>query len=150
MTGKIFKMGSITKEQIIAINTIISNRGLKEQKKQMILDASEGRTESSKCLTFDEASVLLQFLNGEKSREQESIDRMVKKLFAMAYDLRWISNKTEVTTNGLQSKKDYFVVYSWVLKYGYLGKELKAYKQNELPKLITQFEQGPYAHYLKK
>lgn len=143
-------MSGISKDQIIAINTIISKRGLKELKKQMLLDASNGRTDSSKQLTGEEAAILLQYLNAEKNKTQESIDLMIRKLFAMAYDLRWIEKKVEVTSTGIQSKKDFSTVYDWVKKFGYLSKDLKEYKQNELPKLISQFEQGPYSYYLKK
>jgi hypothetical protein len=140
-----------TKNQIIAINTAISKKGLTEDKKKIMSDASNGRTESSKELLFEEAQHLLQFLNADTGGTQETLDKMVRKLFALAYDLNWIKEKPVVGKGGkIEMKKDFSIVYEWVLKYGYLKKELREYKGYELPKLITQFQQGPHSYYLKK
>jgi hypothetical protein len=144
-------MNTATKNQVIAINTAITKKGLKDQKKQMILDVTQGRTESSGALSFDEAHQLLQFLNADTDNTQESIDKQVRKLFALAYDINWIRDRPTVGPGGkVTTKKDFSTVYEWVKKFGYLKKELRDYNEKELPKLITQFQQGPHAYYLKK
>lgn len=142
-------MSSVTKKQIRAIHATIKAKGLQDQKKDIILNASEGRTESSSDLTYEEAHTLLKFLNTENKNNQ-STDRMIRKLMAMAYDLRWIESFTFVRDHKTFKRNDFSKVYEWVRKYGYLGKELKEYSYQELPKLLSQFEKGPYAHFLKK
>jgi hypothetical protein len=140
-----------TKRQVIAINAAISYKGLKDQKKMMMLDASNGRTESSKELTFDEAGALLQFLNSDSLKAPSATDKQVRKLIALAYDIKWIKERQVVGAGGkLESRKDYSALHEWVKKFGYLGKELREYNDKELPKLLTQFQHGPHAYYLKK
>jgi hypothetical protein len=139
------KMKPITKAQIIAINTVISNKAL--DKKQVILDASSGRTASSRELTFEEAHNLLHYLNDSR---QATIDKMVRKMVAIAYDLNWIQEKPVVESGGkVVMKKDFSRLYQWVKKYGSLKKDLKQYNEKELPALITQLEQVA-GYYLKK
>lgn len=143
-------MEKITKQQLKAIHSAISKKGLKDSKKSIIKEASAERTESTKDLTYQEAQKLLMFLNNDKTSEQQGIDKMIRKLMAMAYDIRWITTYSCVDADQVKTKKNYSQVYEWVKKYGYLKKELKNYSYSELPKLLTQFEQGPYAHFLKK
>jgi hypothetical protein len=137
------------KNQIIAINTALSKKGLMDEKRNIISNATNGRTTSSRDLFFDEAHSLLQFLNTDTDTTQEKADKMVRKLFAMCYDLGWIKEKPVVGKGGkIEMKKDYSTLYEWVEKYGYLKKELRKYSYEELPKLLTQFQHGPYAYYL--
>lgn len=140
----------ISKQQIIAINTVISKKGLTDEKKKIISDASNGRTASSKELFFDEAQALLMFLNSEKTNKEEKTDKQVRKLVALSYDLGWIGEKPVVKAGGkIENVKDYSRLYDWVLKYGYLKKDLKEYKEKELPALITQLQKVA-GYYLKK
>lgn len=144
-------MQPVTKQQIIAINTAISKKGLSDLKKSMINNATNGRTESSKELYFDEAHSLLQFLNADQDNKQASIDKMIRKLFAMSHEMGWITKKPVIGVGGkIEMKKDYTNLYEWVKKYGYLKKPLREYTQEELPKLLAVFENGPYKHHLSK
>jgi hypothetical protein len=143
-------MQPITKQQIIAINTAISKKGLSDDKKNIVSNASNGRVTSTKDLSFDEAHSLLMFLNTDTGNVQEKIDRQVRKIFAIAYDLKWIKEKPVVGAGGkIEMKKDYSTIYEWVLKYGYLKKELREYNEKELPELITQLQKVA-GYYLKK
>lgn len=143
-------MQPITKAQIIAINTAISKKGLKDEKKKMISDVSNGRVESTSDLFFDEAHSLLMFLNADTDNKQEKIDKQVRKIFAIAYDLKWITEKPVVNGSGkIEKKKDYSVLYKWVNDYGYLKKELREYDEKELPALITQLQKVA-GYYLSK
>jgi hypothetical protein len=143
-------MQPITKSQIIAINVAIKKKGLIDDKKKIISDASNGRVTSTKDLHFDEAHSLLMFLNADTDNNQEKIDKQVRKLFAIAYDLKWISERSVIGNGGkLEKKKDFSVLYKWVKSYGYLKKELRDYNEKELPRLITQLQQVA-GYYLNK
>lgn len=143
-------MQPITKGQIIAINVAINKKGLADEKRKMIGDASNGRVTSTKDLSFDEAHSLLMFLNADTDNNQVKLDRQVRKLFAIAYDLKWIKEVSVIGKGGkLEKKKDFSVVYQWVKQYGYLKKELREYNEKELPALITQLQRVA-GYYLNK
>jgi hypothetical protein len=73
----------------------------------------------------------------------------MKKLFAMVFELGWAPEGMVAGKDGkLVAKRDYKSFHEWVIKYGYLKKPLNRYTYNELPKLVSQFEMGPYKSYL--
>lgn len=139
-------MKPATKKQIGAINAILVKRGMKEQKAEIIAEYTCGRTDHSSELYFDEAHALLQFLIDKNQNSG-----MLRKLFAMAIEMGWCPLQTEVLENGtLKKGRNYSSVHTWVVKSGYLHKPLRQYSYQEMPKLVTQFEIGPYKHYLNK
>ena len=149
----------ITKDQIKIIHTLLSKTGLQEQKRSMISDVSYGRTESTTKLTYQEAAELIGYLqkgsreDGKTGRQEvdQKIIRMRKKFFAMCFEIGWIVDKQVIDDNGkLVMKKDYETVNKWLLKFGYLHQELNKYTNKELPKLLSQFEFGPYKQYMEK
>lgn len=138
-----------TKEQIKAINTILSKKGLMDQKANIIGGATHGRTEHSSELLHDEAHGLLIALNKITTTPKPS-KKMFGKMVAIAHEMGWITEQTVVTASGMQKKNNYNDLNNWVLKYGYLKKKLNDYTYAEFPKLLTQFEMGPYKSFLKK
>lgn len=142
-----------TARQIKTIMAIIATSGLMDQKETIIKGASASGSTSTKELTFSEAAHLIEFLNkGNKAKPDDSKkDKMIRKLVAMSYDLNWIKEKPVVKPGGkMETKKDYSALYKWVEDFGYLKKPLKLYTEQELPKLLTQFEQGPHQHFLNR
>lgn len=143
-------MKPATKEQIKAINAILVHKGLMDDKAGIIKAATNDRTAHSSQLYFSEAKVLLaNFLSTGKMQPK---NKMIGKIFAMAHEMGWIKRKTLVNSKGeVNVTNDYTPVYAWIKKYGFNNpKDLKEYKFDELPKLLTQFEFGPYADYLRK
>jgi hypothetical protein len=141
-------MKPATKEQIRAINSVLAKSGLMDDKKSIIKEATLNRTEHSSELQFEEAKTLLKsLLSGTLIKQPKN--KMISKIFAIAHEMGWIKKQTIVDAAGMKTYNDYSPVYNWVKKYGYLKKDLAQYKYNEIPKLLTQFEQGPYQHYLK-
>ena len=138
---------NITKEQIITIQTIISQKGLRDQKEVIVTSASNGRTSSVSALTFDEAKTLINLLN---STPLDRAQKMRKYITAMAHEMNWITKSAQVTREGDTIEvNDYSNLHEWISKYGYLKKGLFKYTPNELPKLVTQME-GVYKSWLKK
>jgi hypothetical protein len=134
----------INKGQIRAINVALGVRGLADDKEDIVSIYTNGRTTNEKEMFMHEARELLININGPDKN-----DLMIRKMFAQAHELMWIKKVQRVDEKGnLVPVNDYSVLYNWVLKYGYLKKDLRDYTYKELPKLITQFENGPYKNYI--
>jgi hypothetical protein len=138
-------MKPITKNQVTAIQTLISQKGLREEKARIISEASACRTCSTKELTFEEAKQLINFLN---TRKELPNAKMMRKLFAMAHETGMIHKAVVVTPEKMKEQNNYKHLHDWVNKYGYLKKPLNDYNYLELPKLVSQFEFGPYKSFL--
>lgn len=137
-----------TKPQIKAINAFLAKNNLMEDKASIIAAATDQRTTHSTELTFEEAKQILAQLHKLPTHD---CGPMTRKLFAMAHNMQWIDTTSTVQADGsIKEKKDYSRVLAWVLKYGYLAKPLNQYSYEELPKLLSQFEFGPYKDYFKK
>lgn len=147
-------MTPATTQQLKAIHALLHKKGLLHEKPEIITVFTDGRTHSSKEMTMEEARELLIVFNTSSpapSPQGEKGDKgpMIRKLFAMAHEMGWIVKTTMVTPAGeIVAKNDNSRVYGWVLKYGYLKKDLRQYQYKELPKLLTQFEFGPYKDYI--
>ncbi len=141
-------MKPATKEQIRAINAILAKRKLMDMKADIIRESTGGRTTHSTELYASEAYALLKSLNINTATDPGK-QRMIRKLFAMAHEIGWIPKTGRVDQDGdFTTESDRSRVYGWIKKFGYLKKDLSLYTYNELPKLVTQFELGPYTHYL--
>lgn len=139
-----------TPQQTQAIHAVLWKKGLLKHKEELVLDASEGRTRSSRDLTKEEAKQLLTSLNDYTVDKAQDKTPMLKKLFAMCHEMGWITKKMIIGEDGkMKEGKDYARVYSWVEAHGYLKKKLNRYTYNELPKLISVFEEKIYKPYLK-
>lgn len=131
-------MTVVTKKQLIIINTLLSKKGLSAEKAAIIQELTNGRTTSSRDLTCDEARLLISRLNAG-STQNTGADKMKNKILSMAHEMNWKLPGGKI---------DMAHVNSWTEKYGYLHKKLNAYSYNELPRLVTQFANGPYKDYI--
>jgi hypothetical protein len=120
-----------TKQQVIAINTALHYKNLMGHKAEIIDAVTNGRTSSSKELTYDEAYALLQDLNKDNVTADEG-KRMRNNIIAMAHEIGWIKKK-----NG---KNDYRKLDTWMKESSYLKKKLYDYSYKELPTLVTVFK----------
>ncbi|MFL5811497.1 MAG: hypothetical protein ACJ749_18375 [Flavisolibacter sp.] len=134
---------NITKNQIITIQTIISNKGLREDKNAIVSNASNNRTCHVSELYFDEAANLINFLNGKKP-EGNALDgaqKMRKYITAMAHEMGWITKNNVATKDGdIVEMNDYSNLHTWIEKYGYKHKPFFKYTPKELPTLVSQME----------
>lgn len=119
------------------------------QKADIVSGTSNGRTSSSKELTYAEADFLINSFNTPVKGDKPS-QKMVNSLFAMCHEMGWIQPVSYVDGGEVKERKDYSRVHNWVEKYGYAKKPLNKYTHGELPRLISQFKIGPYADWLKK
>lgn len=133
----------ISKDQNRILHMLLTQTGMMHNKAILVNCASNGRTESSRSLTVDEAQYLISYLRSLPNKEADQANRMRRKIISMAHEMgwhvlvgdRWVADLTRIN--------------NWMMKSSYLKKRLNDYKYNELPKLVTQFE-AVYKSFLKK
>lgn len=133
-------MTLLSNDQLKTINTLFSKLAIGEdQKRDMIGGFAGGRTRSSRQLTKEEATQLVRHLKSLDPDEVKA-ERMRRKIISMAHEMHWQkprSNDIDMTR-----------VDGWCRNYGFGKKPLNAYTIQELPKLVAQFENGPYKTFL--
>jgi hypothetical protein len=147
-------MKPITKNHIITIQTIISQKGLRDEKEMIVTSASSGRTCHVSELYDDESVRLINFLNSQvvsprpfgvrndgAVNNNDEGQKMRKHIVAMAHELGWIKKEMKVMREGgMKEVNNYDDLNNWIIKYGYLHKPMWQYKYQELPKLVTQMK----------
>lgn len=114
----------------------------KETKEELVYQFSGGRSKSSKDLLFDECQHLINYLNAvQKGTTQlkartsgavyDACNQMRRKILSICHELQW---------EKADGKIDWPRLNNYLNKYGYLHKPLNDYIYEELPKLVTQFE----------
>jgi len=126
---------TILPQQLKTLHVLLNNSGLMEQKKNLIAGITGGRTESSKELTYPEAGALITYL-----KTQEEGHKMRRKIISLAHEMGWKLPGT--------NKIDIAHINDWCKKYGFGKKQLNEYTVAELPRLVTQFQNGPYKYYI--
>jgi hypothetical protein len=141
-------------EQIKAISTLLGKHNLVDQKDSIIGSFTNGRTTSRKDMTKAEAAALIGHLKSLDPTDRRS-DKMRNKILSMAHEMGWnltpipaTSPLTPLQGERVKSKVDMAHVNNWCVKSGYLHKPLDEYTYNELPRLVSQFEEV-YKSYLR-
>jgi hypothetical protein len=119
-----------------------------DDKKSIIKSFSGGRTESSKELTFNEAGAVIAHFQSMDQEDRRS-NKMRNYVLSMAHEMGWEKEgiKIEVAGTTYSKKKvDVERVNNWCVKFGYLHKKLDEYTYEELPKLVSQFEEVYKGH----
>lgn len=143
-------MTPATAKQLQSIHAALHIKGLLRHKREMVSSFTNGRSESSRDMSFEEAADMLASLN-DHVPDNERKNKMVRHIIAMAHEMGWISESVVVSRESgvLQKKKDYSRLHGWVEKYGYLKKPLGKYSYAELPTLVTAFK-NVYQSWLAK
>lgn len=129
-------MKQSTSKQRQIMHSLMRNIGLDDDAmKDMKLNATGGRTESSKEMTFAEADALIKNLGAASINRNNavhvSMDKMRKNIIRMAHLLGWQYN------NGKANMKR---IDAWCKSYGQYKKPLMDHTYNELVNLVTQFK----------
>lgn len=123
----------ITPNQLKMVHTLFSKKGIsdKSEKAELIKQASDGRTESSRELNAHEAGTLINMLSQGAKATPSKGDKMRGKILSMAHEMRW------ELPNG---KVDMARLDAWCIKYGAEHLPFNAYPENKLALLVTAFE----------
>ncbi|ANQ49595.2 hypothetical protein MY04_4778 [Flammeovirga sp. MY04] len=113
--------------------------GITDQRKDLVHQYTEGRTDSTKEMTQDEVYLMLQDLliqiHPPKAKDQKQyVNKMRSKVVAIAVKIGMLKLEKNYEDT------DWGFFNNWMLQYGYLHKPLMKYKMNELPKLVSQLE----------
>lgn len=131
------QISKIDNRQNALLHSLLSSTGLTARKKELVISFTDGRAESSKELSQEEANELIQYLKRfTVETEAEKADKMRKKIISMAHQMEW------KLPNG---KADMSRINNWCVKYSYLHLTLNNYSYSALPKLLTQFESIYYS-----
>ena len=123
-------MQTATKPQIAKIHVLLTNLGLLDQKPEIMYNLSNGRTDSSKNLTIDEAKRLITNLaTYDPNERQRSL------IFSLAYQAGIIYGDTPADKKMNAAKLNMFLK-----ERGAVKKELNAMNYGELVKIHRQFE----------
>lgn len=125
--------------QIKAIYTLLGHNNLRDEKVSIVRAFTGNRTDSVRKMSFTEAQELISHLKSLDQQDKAAV-RMRNKILSMAHEMGWHKPGTD--------RIDMDHVNNWCLKNSSLKKRLDAYTYNELPQLVTQFEQV-YKSYLK-
>lgn len=114
---------------------VLSNLGLgeKEQRATVIFGFTNGRTDSSKDLSDWEEEDLIRHL---EDPQYEACNKMRRKMISRAYEMRWGNPHTQEGKREAVRK-----INDWCKESGYKKKEFNAYTYDELPTLVSQFEE---------
>jgi len=123
--------------QIKIIYTLLGTYHLRDEKENIVKAFTGGRTTSVRDLKFNEASALIAHLRSMEVTDRRS-DKMRNKILSFAHEMNWT----------IKGKVDMERINNWCMKFGYLHKKLDDYRYEELPTLVSQFEEV-YKGYLK-
>lgn len=123
-------MKPISNPQLSKIHVLLSQLGLTDDKKQIISNFSNGRTESSRELSFDEAKRLIASL-----AEYSPNERMKSTIFSLAYQAGIIYGSSRDDKKINVAKLNLFLK-----ERGTVKKELNQMTYPELIRTHRQFE----------
>ena len=133
-----------TKEKHSRLYGLLNKKQMMEQRHQLFQSYSKKGSDDSRELSEDEIDELIRMLEfytvggrqvGYKN-DFEKGDKMRKRVLSLCYEYGW--TRHDVVKN--RQAVDYPKLNAWMLKSSYLHKSLNKYKYDELPKLVTQFE----------
>lgn len=115
------------------------NKGLTEERRDIVFNFTNGKTDNSSELTTTEIIELINFLEGSKKETKSNETRNSKtasKLFSLCHTYGW----RKLNKNGDKYVADVNALNNWLLKYGKYHKVLKDHTSQELGIVTTQFE----------
>ncbi|MBD1385729.1 hypothetical protein IDJ75_10605 [Mucilaginibacter rigui] len=119
-----------TKQQITKIHVLLANTGFMDSKADIIYGLTDGRTESTKELTIDEARRLITSLANCDPKERQK-----RLVFSLAYQAGIIYGETSDDKKINAAKLNLFLK-----ERGAIKKELNQMTLDELVKTHRQFE----------
>ena len=115
------------------------NKGLTENRRDIVFNFTHGRTDNSSELTTAEIVELINILEGkvtETDKSKKKASKTINKLLSLCHTYGWRKlNKT-----GDKYIADIDSLNSWLIKYGKYHKTLKEHSLYELGIVTTQFE----------
>lgn len=122
-----------------AIAVLLKKLNFLEQRADLIHVYTNGRSRSGADLKSSEAADLIRYLKS-LDPEEKAAEQMRRKIIAYAHEMKWYAEGS--------NKVDMVRLDNWCQKFSIRKKKLNQYLYNELPQLVTQFEEV-YKSFLK-
>lgn len=123
-------MKTISKPQITKIHVLLNQNGWIGDKAEIVTAITDGRTTSTRELTFEEAGQMIQYLS-----EHNPYERMKSLIFSLAYQAGIIYGTTNADKKMNAAKLDMFLQ-----SRGSVKKKLNVMNIAELTKTHRQFQ----------
>jgi hypothetical protein len=137
----------VTKKQLCRIHILLKQVGKQEHKAALVFSFSNSRCISSKELSYQEAQNLIGYLEQQllvmkngSSPHHTSANQMRRKLISICHNMKYELESGKVDMKRLDE---------WCRNKSYLKKPLMEYSYDELPKLVSQFQQV-YVSFINK
>lgn len=131
-----------TPDQNRQLHTLLGKLSIDaEVKQELVYEFTAGRETSSSKMEVKECQALINHLNHIVKHGGDKTDKQRKKILSICYEMNW-------TVEG--GRIDWPRLNAFLLKSGYLKKELNTYTAKELPKLVSQFENLLKSYYAKR
>jgi len=114
------------------LHQLLTETGLAEEKKALVLQYSSIDSESSKDLLVNEANSLIKHLENMVPKKADPGDVQRKKIISFAHKMGWKLENDRVDMARLDN---------WCKHYGRYHKKLNDHTLQELPYLVTQIEE---------
>ena len=123
---------------------LFRDTGTQRYRRDLVSSFSQGRTDNSAELTDQEVDELINHLS-VKAPEKHGPTRsgvsykgqqMRRRILSLCHTIGWNLYDTDQQRHIV----DWGRLNGWLKKYGYLHKDLNEYTYQELPQLVTQFE----------
>jgi hypothetical protein len=139
-------MKKLNPKKLKAIYALLGDNGLRDEKESIVNGFSGGRTTHASELTNAEAAALIGHLKSLDQTEGRAT-KMRNKILSMAHEMNWTTSPlTPLQMERGKKKVDMQRVNNWCSKYGHAHKPLDDYSYNELPRLVSQFEEVYKSH----
>ena len=129
------------------IHALLAKMKMVSMKEALVHSYTGGTTTSSKEMSKYQAKELISYLV-KLTGDGEKMDRMKKKMIAMAHEMGWQKPVPKMSAGAQEpAKVDMDRLNGWCVEFGMYHKGLDKHNAQELPKLVTQFE-AVYKSYL--
>lgn len=115
------------------------NKGLTENRRDIVFNFTNGKTDNSSELTTGEIVELINILEGkvvETDNSKKRVSKTIYKLLSLCHTYGW----RKINKTGDKYVADIESLNSWLIKYGKYHKTLKEHTPYELGIVTTQFE----------
>lgn len=134
------KTGTRTRQQNARLHWLLGEMNAdKELKQSLIYQFTNGETTHSSEMSYQECDALILHL---QKTTQQSPDSMRKKILALCHQMNWYQRDPQgnlILKNG-KPMLSYAKINNFCQKYGHAHKPFNRYTRQELPTLVTQFQ----------
>lgn len=135
-------MKKATPAQIKKFHALLNEKRLMEHKADIVNEFTDGKQTSTKEMTMEQMIQAIEHLEANKNaktastktKRDSSLDRQRKKIIGFCREMGMEKEKNGKTVADMDS------VYKFILKVGYLKKDLNDYTAQEMPILVTVIE----------